>query len=85
MLAYLDNAKRKLNSIVNNEEELEKLNDEYDKAYADVLAAAEKLTALRKKRHKNLPKMLKISLHISICPKLTLPLTSKGYNVFRGA
>ena len=49
MLAYLDNAKRKLNSIVNNEEELEKLNDEYDKAYADVLAAAEKLTALRKK------------------------------------
>lgn len=77
MLAYLDNAKRKLNSIVNNEEELEKLNDEYDKAYADVLAAAEKLTALRKKTAQKFAKDVKNQLAYLDMPKINFTVDFK--------
>ena len=77
MLAYLDNAKRKLNSIVNNEEELEKLNDEYDKAYADVLAAAEKLTALRKKTAQKFAEDVKNQLAYLDMPKINFTVNFK--------
>lgn len=77
MLAYLDNAKRKLNSIVNNEEELEKLNDEYDKAYADVLAAAEKLTALRKKTAQKFAEDVKNLLAYLDMPKINFTVDFK--------
>ena len=77
MLAYLDNAKRKLNSIVNNEEELEKLNDEYDKAYADVLAAAEKLTALRKKTAQKFAEAVKNQLAYLDMPKINFTVDFK--------
>lgn len=77
MLAYLDNAKRKLNSIVNNEEELEKLNDEYDKAYDDVLAAAEKLTALRKKTAQKFAEDVKNQLAYLDMPKINFTVDFK--------
>lgn len=77
MLAYLDNAKRKLNSIVNNEEELEKLNDEYDKAYADVLAAAEKLTASRKKTAQKFAEDVKNQLAYLDMPKINFTVDFK--------
>lgn len=77
MLAYLDNAKRKLNSIVNNEEELEKLNDEYDKAYADVLAAAEKLTALRKKTAQKFAEDVENQLAYLDMPKINFTVDFK--------
>lgn len=77
MLAYLDNAKRKLNSIVNNEEELKKLNDEYDKAYADVLAAAEKLTALRKKTAQKFAEDVKNQLAYLDMPKINFTVDFK--------
>ena len=77
MLAYLDNAKRKLNSIVNNEEELEKLNDKYDKAYADVLAAAEKLTALRKKTAQKFAEDVKNQLAYLDMPKINFTVDFK--------
>lgn len=77
MLAYLDNAKRKLNSIVNNEEELEKLNDEYDKAYADVLAAAEKLMALRKKTAQKFAEDVKNQLAYLDMPKINFTVDFK--------
>lgn len=77
MLAYLDNAKRKLNSIVNNEEELEKLNDEYDKAYADVLAAAEKLTVLRKKTAQKFAEDVKNQLAYLDMPKINFTVEFK--------
>ena len=77
MLAYLDNAKRKLNSIVNNEEEFEKLNDEYDKAYADVLAAAEKLTALRKKTAQKFAEDVKNQLAYLDMPKINFTVDFK--------
>lgn len=77
MLAYLDNAKKKLNSIVNNEEELEKLNDEYDKAYADVLAAAEKLTALRKKTAQKFAEDVKNQLAYLDMPKINFTVDFK--------
>ena len=77
MLAYLDNDKRKLNSIVNNEEELEKLNDEYDKAYADVLAAAEKLTALRKKTAQKFAEDVKNQLAYLDMPKINFTVDFK--------
>lgn len=77
MLAYLDNAKRKLNSIVNNEEKLEKLNDEYDKAYADVLAAAEKLTALRKKTAQKFAEDVKNQLAYLDMPKINFTVDFK--------
>ena len=47
MLAYLENAVRERDSIVNSDEELEKLNVEYDKAYELTLKAAEALNAYR--------------------------------------
>ena len=77
MLAYLDNAKRKLNSIVNNEEELEKLNDEYDNAYADVLAAAEKLTVLRKKTAQKFAEDVKNQLAYLDMPKINFTVEFK--------
>lgn len=77
MLAYLDNAKRNLNSIVNNEEEFEKLNDEYDKAYADVLAAAEKLTALRKKTAQKFAEDVKNQLAYLDMPKINFTVDFK--------
>lgn len=77
MLAYLDNAKRRLNSIVNNEEELEKLNDEYDKTYADVLAAAEKLTALRKKTAQKFAEDVKNQLAYLDMPKINFTVDFK--------
>lgn len=77
ILAYLDNAKRKLNSIINNEEELEKLNDEYDKAYADVLAAAEKLTALRKKTAQKFAEDVKNQLAYLDMPKINFTVDFK--------
>lgn len=77
MLAYLDNAKRKLNSIVNNEEELEKLNNEYDKVYADVLAAAEKLTALRKKTAQKFAEDVKNQLAYLDMPKINFTVDFK--------
>ena len=77
MLAYLDNAKRKLNSIVNNEEELEKLNDEYDKAYADVLAAAERLTVLRKKTAQKFAEDVKNQLAYLDMPKINFTVEFK--------
>lgn len=77
MLAYLDNAKRKLNSIINNEEELEKLNNEYDKAYADVLAAAEKLTALRKKTAQKFAEDVKNQLAYLDMPKINFTVDFK--------
>lgn len=77
MLVYLDNAKKKLNSIVNNEEELEKLNDEYDKAYADVLAAAEKLTALRKKTAQKFAEDVKNQLAYLDMPKINFTVDFK--------
>jgi len=77
MLAYLDNAKRKLNSIVNNEEELEKLNDEYDKAYDDVLATAEKLTALRKKTAQKFAEDVKNQLAYLDMPKINFTVDFK--------
>ncbi len=77
MLAYLDNAKTKLNSIVNNEEKLEKLNDRYDKAYADVLAAADKLTALRKKTAEKFAEDVKNQLAYLDMPKINFTVDFK--------
>ncbi len=77
MLAYLENAKKELNSIVSNEEELEKLNDKYDKAYADVLAAADNLTALRKKTAEKFADDVKNQLAYLDMPKINFTVDFK--------
>ncbi|MBR1530785.1 MAG: DNA repair protein RecN, partial [Eubacterium sp.] len=48
MLSFLENAENERNSIVNSDEELEKLNGEYDSAYDDTVKAAEALCKYRR-------------------------------------
>ncbi|MBR2278843.1 MAG: DNA repair protein RecN [Eubacterium sp.] len=48
MLSFLENAENERNSIVNSDEELEKLNTEYDSAYDDTVKAAEALCKYRR-------------------------------------
>ena len=48
MLSFLQNAENERNSIVNSDEELEKLNGEYDSAYDDTVKAAEALCKYRR-------------------------------------
>ena len=49
MLSYLENARQRKNSIINSDEEIEKLNREYDAAYNETVALAKKLSDSRKK------------------------------------
>ena len=54
MLKYLENAKERRASIVNSDEELERLNAEYDDAYEKTVSLAEALSLSRKATAKRL-------------------------------
>ena len=71
MLAYLENAIQRKSSIINSDEELERLNNEYDKAFEETLAAAERLSASRKETAKRLEAAVSAELKELDMPKIT--------------
>lgn len=70
MLAFLENAKSKKNSILFDDEELERLNSEYDSSYEAVLKLANQLSDLRKRTAKEFEANVKKQLEFLDMPKI---------------
>ncbi len=75
MLDYLDEAIKKRNSIIYSDEELEKLNNEYDVVYEKTVSIAEKLSAYRKKTAEKFENQVKEELSFLDMPKLQFAVT----------
>lgn len=87
MLDFLEDAKKKRDSILYNDDELEKLNLEYDECYEIVVDLAAKLSNYRKEVAKQFEKNVKEQLVFLDMPKIefivdfqTGKLTSNGYD-----
>lgn len=87
MLDFLEDAKKKRDSILYNDDELEKLNLEYDECYEIVVDLASKLSKYRKEVAKQFEKNVKEQLVFLDMPKIeflvdfqTGKLTSNGYD-----
>lgn len=87
MLDFLEDAKKKRDSILYNDDELEKLNLEYDECYEIVVDLASKLSNYRKEVAKQFEKNVKEQLVFLDMPKIefivdfqTGKLTSNGYD-----
>lgn len=74
MLAFLENAKEKRNSILYNDEELEKLTNEYDSLFDEVVKKQRSFPNTERKLLLNLKAMLRLSLNFLICRKFSLLL-----------
>ncbi|MCH5316385.1 MAG: DNA repair protein RecN [Eubacterium sp.] len=70
MLAFLEKAREKRNSILNNDEELERLTAQYDKLFDSVVENAEKLSEYRKKTAKKFESDVKAQLEFLDMPKI---------------
>lgn len=70
MLAFLDNAKSKRNAILFDDEELERLNAEYDSSYEAVMKLGQQLSDLRKKTAKKFELNVKKQLEFLDMPKI---------------
>ncbi len=70
MLAFLENAKQKRDSIVYSDIELEKLNAQYDDYFDRTVKLAEELSAYRKKIAADFEKQVKKELEFLDMPKL---------------
>ena len=88
MLAYLEEAKSKRNSIIVNDEELERLNNDYDLLLEKTVALADKLSEIRKQTAEQFEINVKKELEFLDMPKLQFSvqfskgkLTSNGYDV----
>lgn len=87
MLSYLENAVQRRDSIVNSDEELIKLNAEYDKAYDETLLKAKALSDYRKYVAEKFEKDVKAQLEYLDMPKIQFSvffdrgnLSSNGYD-----
>lgn len=87
MLDFLEDAKKKRDSILYNDDELEKLNLEYDECYEIIVDLASKLSNYRKEVAKQFEKNVKEQLVFLDMPKIeflvdfqTGKLTSNGYD-----
>ena len=87
MLAFLENAKEKRNSILYNDEELEKLTNEYDSLFDEVVKKAEELSEHRKKIVSEFESNVKTQLEFLDMPKIQFivhfdkgKLSSTGYD-----
>ncbi len=87
MLAFLENAKEKRNSILYNDEELEKLTNEYDSLFDEVVKKAEELSEHRKKIASEFESNVKTQLEFLDMPKIQFivhfdkgKLSSTGYD-----
>ena len=70
MLAFLENAKQKRNSILFADEELDRLNKEYDSLLNETVTLAEKLSSERKKVASDFEKNVKNELSFLDMPKM---------------
>ena len=70
MLAFLENAKQKRNSIIFADEELDRLNKEYDGLLNETVSLAEKLSNERKKVASDFEKNVKNELSFLDMPKM---------------
>lgn len=70
MLAFLENAKQKRNSILFADEELDRLNKEYDSLLNETVTLAEKLSSERKKVASGFEKNVKNELSFLDMPKM---------------
>lgn len=70
MLAFLENAKQKRNSILFADEELDRLNKEYDSLLNETVSLAEKLSCERKKVASDFEKNVKNELSFLDMPKM---------------
>jgi DNA repair protein RecN (Recombination protein N) len=70
MLNYLDDAKKKRNSIIYSDEELERLNSEYDRLLDETVALGEVLSNERKRIAKEFEQQVKAELEFLDMPKL---------------
>lgn len=87
MLAFLDSAEKKRNSILYNDEELEKLTVQYDEYLEKAVELAEKLSNERKKTAKKFEKAVKEQLEFLDMSKISFEvnfdrgnLSSNGYD-----
>lgn len=87
MLNYLENSIKKHSSIVNSDEELEKLNKEYDVIYDETIKLADELSNYRKAVAKKLEAEIKEQLEFLDMPKIQFitsfekgNLSSLGYD-----
>lgn len=87
MLQSLAEAKEKRASLLFDDEELERLNTEYDKAFARVVECADRLSEIRKKTAHKFEKDVKEQLEFLDMPKITFTvhfekgiLSSTGYD-----
>ena len=87
MLAYLEDAQTERNAIVNSDEELEKLNAQYDSAYDETIRAADALSDYRYKLARKLESDVKEQLVFLDMPKIKFvvnfekgKLSSDGYD-----
>ncbi|MCD7722383.1 MAG: DNA repair protein RecN [Clostridiales bacterium] len=79
MLAFLSEAVKKRDAILYSDEELEKLNAEYDKCYADALQKAAALSSERQKVAGEFEKAVKAELQFLEMPKISFKVSfSKG-------
>lgn len=81
MLEFLSNAIAQRDAINNSDEEIERLNGEYDTAYNCVVALADKLTAQRKKAAFDLQKEIKEQLEFLDMPKIEFLVDFKQGNI----
>lgn len=70
MLAFLDDARKRANAIIYSDEELERLNAEYDKVFGETVRLAEELSNHRKELAKEFEKEVKEELTFLDMPKL---------------
>ena len=87
MLSFLEDAKERRNSIVNSDEELERLNAEYDRLYEETLKRAQLLSDNRRKTAKKLEAAVYAQLKELDMPKIQFVtdfkkgnLSSNGYD-----
>lgn len=70
MLDFLENAVKKRDSIIYSDRELEMLNNEYDKIFAETMELADRLSAQRKKTAADFEREVKAELEFLDMPKL---------------
>lgn len=70
MLSFLENAKEKRSSIFYSDEELEKLNDEYDRLFEQTVSLAQRLSDKRRETAEKFQKEVKAELEFLDMPKL---------------
>lgn len=70
MLAFLENAKARRNAIIFSDEELEKLNIQYDKAFDRAVELAKKLSDIRKETAAHFENEVKSELEFLDMPKM---------------